>query len=90
MNLSTPVRHNPRPRADLMRIDQRGAPPHRGAHLSATGCESRTMMRVAPVVFLEPGPDRSTPAFHHRQANHDDDTLHRLRNPFTPDEPGHR
>jgi hypothetical protein len=77
MNLATPVRPSSRSRTGPARVDRPRMP--------ASGNESGTLVPVAPVVFLEPGQARRTPAPHHRRADQGEDNLRPLRTPFATD-----
>lgn len=91
MNLSVQNRSNTRQRVSTTPNDRRTPPWHHSTRrLPNTGNTPRIPPPVAPVVFLEPGHARRNTERHIARADRSDDTMHRLRTPFTPDEANHR
>lgn len=87
MNLSTSLRPGNGTRSGPAQVDQRGTRPRHDPRPPRAdhSCARRP---VAPVMFLEPGPPRATPATQRRRADQDEETLRPLRTPFTADGPG--
>ncbi len=87
MNLSVPNRSNTRQRVSTAPNDRRTPPRHHSTPRPPnTGYAPHISAPVAPVVFLEPGHARRNTERHYAQADRTDDTMHRLRTPFTPND----